>query len=296
MIVVWLVSVPAWSAPEAGEGLEAGMGAAEVEAVLGKPNGVRALSDGQIWVYSGGISLRFAGGRLVSASGVAFGEEAEEETAVRFSSEEAGAEKEAAGGSEPERKAEAEREVLPAETASTEEPGEPEGEEWETVEQLDEVEQAAHALADGEGAEGLAASGLLDGTVAEELAGESREGGLTAVLVQPAVWVVIQFLLLLVACRMTGVEGHWEGLLLIAILERLGSYWVEWLFLGALGFPSAMYADTLFSFVLMLLLVMKLTSAKSLPSALKVVVVAKVAAMVLGYVVILLVLSQLSVG
>lgn len=276
------------------------MSPAQVEAMLGKPNGQRALEGGQTWVYSGGVILRFAGGRLVEARGVEFGDAEPSEKRIQFTEESASADpppdtaaEAGAPADEPEQShatdaagpVDGGKTGAAAESAGAEASG-GDGEDWKTVEQLDEVEQAAKDAAAGQLPEGA--------DLPETLAREEPQASSAQELLRPAVLLLLQFIFLLLACRMTGAEAHWAGLLLIALLDRLAVLWVQWLFLSVLGFPSVLHADTLVSFLVMLILVMKFTSAKSLPSALKVVVTAKVAALVAGYVVVLFVLSQMA--
>ncbi|MFO7726027.1 MAG: hypothetical protein R6V45_10795, partial [Oceanipulchritudo sp.] len=72
-------------------------------------------------------------------------------------------------------------------------------------------------------------------------------------------------------------------LFLIAMAGRLVAFGVQGIFFDLLAFPTAFHADTLASFMVVLVLVTKLTHARSLPTAIKVVVAAKVAALIAFY-------------
>jgi len=269
-----------------GAALERGMSPAEVEAILGEPNGTRKLVDGRLWVYSGDISLRFVDGALRQATGV--------DMVV------------------PELKPVQESEpVQEPETAEEENPSDNEG----AVEADEAVSQPAEESVEnpaGAGKETAAPASeeSLDeeietmGKIAsdptsvlkeekEEGTGTEEDGFLSQKLLVAVVLTLFQFGILWLACRITGIEAYAFSLLFIAVMDRLVIHWMRWVFLGFLEFPTTFHADSLVSFLVMLVLFMKFSSAKSLPSALKVVVASKIVALGAAYLVLMFVLLQL---
>ena len=251
--------------------LEQGMSPEEVEAALGEPNGSRELADGRIWVYSGGISLRFVEGALAEASGV--------DMVVPDDPEPAGEEPPSVEEppEEPEEKPDPSAEDPPA--AEKEAPAAP----VEAEESLDdEIETMEKVAADPTSA------------IAGEEESVSGDGGiLSQELLVAVLLTLLQFGILWIACRITGIEAYALSLLFIAVMDRLVIHWMQWVFLSFLAFPTTFHADSLGSFLVMLVMFMKFTSAKSLPSALKVVVASKVLGIVAAYVLVMVVLFNL---
>jgi hypothetical protein len=247
--------------------LQEGQSKAEVSAEMGQPNGKRSLSDGEIWVYSGDITLEFRGDQLVRAKG-----------AYMQSAPEAPALPEAASES-----------PVPANEESAV-PG-------EDVDNLP-VPGVDAAAADNLDEEiRLFSEGMpelpeeLDGLGGPGTAEESHSPLFTILW-----WVIpvfLGFIFLLIAFKLVGAEADKSMLLLIAMADQLVTHGVQWFFLDLLGFPSALHADSLASFVVMLVLVTKLTHAKQLPTAIKVVIISKVAGLVAGYFLFLFLLHNL---
>jgi len=95
--------------------------------------------------------------------------------------------------------------------------------------------------------------------------------------------VFVIFIFLLIAFKWVGAEADKGALFLIAMADRLVTSGVQSFFFDILTFPTTFHADTLAAFIVVLVLVTKLTHARSLPTAIKVVVTAKVAALVVSY-------------
>lgn len=250
--------------------LHEGQSKAEVRAEMGEPNGKRSLSDGQIWVYSGDITLQFAGDRLVRARN-AYMEPAPEVVSVPAPATDS-------TGSPVPMEA---RENLPVPKENLPVPME------EEAHGPDNLDEEIRLFSEGlpeipEGLEGLGGS---------DAAPESRSTLFTTIWW--AVPVFLQFIFLLIAFKLVGAEADKPVLLMIAVVDQLVTHGVRWFFLGLLGFPSALHADSLASFVVMLVLVSKFTYAKQLPTAIKVVVVSKVAGLVAGYFLFLFLLHYL---
>jgi hypothetical protein len=251
--------------------LEQGMSPDEVEAALGEPNGSRELADGRIWVYSGGISLRFVEGALAEASGVEMSvPEAPEPTMEEPVSM-------AEPSPEPDEKADPPAEDPPEQ--GKEAPGVPVEAEASPEDETETTEQ------------GIADPTSILAEEEEEEKSVSGDGGiLSQELLVAVVLTLLQFGILWIACRITGIEAYAVSLLFIAVMDRLVIHWIQWVFLSFLTFPTTFHADSLVSFLVMLGMFMKFTSAKSLPSALKVVVASKVLGIVIAYVFVMLVL------
>ncbi|NBD37131.1 MAG: hypothetical protein GVY10_01000 [Verrucomicrobia bacterium] len=252
--------------------LEQGMTPDEVEAILGEPNGSRELVDGRIWVYSGNITLIFVEGALAEASGV---EMVVSEAAEPTMEEPPPMEE---PSPEPDEKADPPAEDPPEQ--EKEPPAAPAQGEPSPEEEAEPREQGAAdptIVPAGEEAEAVSGDG---GILPQEL--------LVAVVV-----TLLQFGILWIACRITGIEAYAVSLLFIAVMDRLVIHWIQWVFLSFLDFPTTFHADSLVSFLVMLGMFMKFTSAKSLPSALKVVVASKVLGIIAAYVLVMVVLFNM---
>lgn len=236
----------------------------EVVAEMGTPNGKRSSVDREVWVYSGDITLEFIDGRLSRAKGTVM------EPVVAAPEPYETAEEVA----EPPVKEEIVEQVAAEQPSVEEDAG------------LDqEIEQFSEGMPE------LPAE--LDGFMMEEEEDIPESRGF---LVSILLWVIpvfIGFVLLLIAVKIVGVEAAKSALLLIAVADQAVMHGVQWFFLELLGFPSVMHADSLASFIVMLVLVNKLTYAKQLPQAIKVVVISKVAGLVAWYLLVLFVLHNL---
>jgi hypothetical protein len=233
---------------------------------LGEPNGKRVLSDGEMWVYSGDIALTFTEGRLASARGVTLTLPPDTE-----SHSEAGVSE--PGSAAPEPSGPAEPGPLPeeGEPESPSRPPEPAGSELDR-----EIEQFSQDLTDPETLERMMAEAGRD-------SGAEAGEGLVSVLMKALAGIILLFFFLLMAFKWVGAEAARTALFLIATVDRLVVVGVQWIFLDLLGFPMTFYADSLASFLVVLVLVTRLTHARSLPTAIKVVVASKVAALVATY-------------
>ena len=242
-----------------------GQGMEEVSAELGEPNGKRSLADGEVWVYSGDITLEFSAGKLTRAKGLML-----EPAPEVFDPEHEDLAPEQVGDAEPVRKTPA---PVPAEAASG-------------GDSLDkEIQQFSEGIPElPSDFAGLAEEG-------EEDIRDSRSF-LSAVL-SWAIPVFLGFIFLLIAFKIVGTEASKSALLFIAVADQAVMHGVRWFFLELLGFPSALHADALASFIVMLILVNKMTYAKQLPVAIRIVVISKVAGLVAWYFLLLFVLHNL---
>lgn len=265
----WLQSVILFSLilPLAAFALHTGQSPESVRAEMGEPNGVRQLADGEIWVYSGDIALTFKDGQLIRARGKALAAEAAEGPA----------------GNLPENPVEEEPE--PEEASKLVEEPEESGEAVQV--------RGASVNQDADSGTGSGLDGEI-GTLSREMpvqadfAGEEGDGAVAAKgpvtrLLEWLVSGVVLFVFLCIAFRWVGAEADKGVLFLIAMAGRLVAFGVQGIFFDLLAFPTAFHADTLASFMVVLVLVTKLTHARSLPTAIKVVVAAKVAALIAFY-------------
>ncbi|HKJ90064.1 MAG TPA: hypothetical protein VJ960_02950 [Oceanipulchritudo sp.] len=244
--------------------LHLGQSPESVRAELGDPNGVRQLADGEIWVYSGDIALTFKEDRLVRARGKTLSAEpAEGPTTVPEESETVPVEREAGAQSLPEE---------PGEGASGAEESLREGADGGAEGELDaEIRQFSEELPD--------LADLTDEAGEDALAGK----GPATRLLQWLIPVLVLFVFLFIAFKWVGAEADKGALFLIAMADRLVTAGVQWFFFEVLTYPTTFHADTLTSFIVVLVLVTKMTHARSLPTAIKVVVAAKVAALIAFY-------------
>lgn len=244
--------------------LHLGQSPESVRAELGDPNGVRQLADGEIWVYSGDIALTFKEDRLVRARGKTLSAEpAEGPTKVPEEPETVPREREAEAEALPEE---------PGEGVSGAEESPPEGAAAGAESELDaEIQQFSEDLPD---LAGLAGEGDEDASAGK---------GPATRLLQWLVPVLVLFVFLFIAFKWVGAEADKGALFLIAMADRLVTAGVQWFFFEVLTYPTTFQADTLASFIVVLVLVTKLTHARSLPTAIKVVVAAKVAALIAFY-------------
>lgn len=223
--------------------LHEGQSKEEVRTELGSPNGMRTLANGEIWVYSGDITLEFSGDRLVRAKGLALSPAPE------------------GTYSEAEESIAGEDLVVPDPDPEPPGPGEsPEADAISDEDALDAAEKGGGALGDA---------------------------------LAYVVPVFLQFIFLIIAFRIVGAEASKMALLFIAVADRFVTMGVRWFFLGLLEFPTTFHADTLASFIVMLMMVTTLTHAKRLPTAIKVVIISKVAGLVAAYFVFLFILHNL---
>lgn len=253
----------------AASALHIGQDRESVRQELGEPNGKRVLSDGEIWVYSGDIALTFTEGRLTRARGVALTLPPDESPSPSGATETAEADEAAYEPSSP-----GEPGPLPEEETQGETPSrssDPAGSELDR-----EIEQFSQDLTDPETLERMMAEAGRD-------SGAEAGEGLVIVLLKALGGIIVLFFFLLLAFKWVGAEASRAALFLIAAVDRLVVIGVQWVFLDLLGFPMTFYADTLASFLVVLVLVTKLTHARSLPTAIKVVVASKVAALVATY-------------
>lgn len=246
--------------PMAVQALHRGQSPEAVQRELGEPNGIRQLAGGEVWVYSGDITLEFQEGQLVRAKGldllepppVASGTmEAEPQSAAPQAEQDP-----SPGAPDPVRDAPAPDAGLSDLDPDADDFGlEP----WEDV--LEESVPPTPSLM----------TGILGWVIP----------------------VIIQFVFLLIAFKWVGAEAMKGALLAIAVADKAVTDGVQWFFLSFLQFPTTLHADTLVSFIVMLGMVTTLTHAKRLPTAIKVVVASKVAALVAGYLVLLFALHQM---
>jgi hypothetical protein len=264
------------------DGLAVGESPEQVRAQLGEPNGVRQLAGGEVWVYSGDITLEFTAGKLVRARGLMLEPEAEVPEAPLDEGDIAATIDSIETAAPP---TDGTERVLNSETIPEEirELRESEAERMalELEANANEFKEAGRSLANAE-------AGEMD-----EYDADSGDGDLMPLLWNWIGLVVMQFIFLAIACRVVGAEASLLALFFIALVDKLVIESTIWLFTGLLEMPMTFHAESLASFIVMISMVTKLTHARSLPTAIKVVVGAKVAAMITGYVVLLLVLHNL---
>jgi len=232
----------------------------DVRTELGAPNGMRTSSTREIWVYSGDITLEFEKGQLVRAKGLVFEEIAEADTVSEIVEQ------------EPVAPVEAESlEVEPVIEASS---GEQETTDLaQTIDDYQHLEERA-----------MAEFGM-------EPVPQSSSFLRTALT-----WTIpvfLQFFFLVIAFKIVGAEAMKGALLLIAVVDLGVTEGVRFFFLDFLEFPITFHADLLASVIVMLALITKLTHAKQLATAIKVVIVSKVAAMIAFWIIALFVLHRL---
>lgn len=248
-------------------GLHEGQTPEAVLEELGPPNGKRQLAGGEIWVYSGDITLEFSDGQLVRAKGLSL---------------------------TPRPVAEAVRAVADPAVASPLAPEEADPGPSE-VEDPD-FSPASGSLAVNDEELMRVAESISDPQLLLEEAGWDQPPPPPSMLALILSWTVplfLQWVFLWVAFKWVGAEAMSLVLLGIAAADRLVTAGVRWIFLDWLGFPTTFHADAFAGFVVMLGMVTTLTHARQLPTAIKVVVASKVAALVAGYVFILFVLHNL---
>jgi hypothetical protein len=251
--------------PVLAQALQQGQTAEEVLAELGPPNGKRTLSTGEIWVYSGDITLEFRDGELIRAKGLDL-----------FPAPVVAPQPAPTPAPVP----------VPAPTPETVNPSAP-----ESADGVAEGAQVDEDQALLEMAEGFSdPERLMEETGWDE---PSQSSGMLSTILGWTVPTFLQWIFLLIAFKWVGAEAMSLTLLLIAIVDRLVTLGVRWVFISVLEFPTAFQADVLLSFIVMLGMVTTLTHAKQLPTAIKVVVASKVAALIAAYVFVLIVLHNL---
>jgi hypothetical protein len=253
--------------PLLSQALHQGQTPEEVLAELGAPNGKRTLSTGEIWVYSGDITLEFKDGVLIRSKGL---------------------------------------DLVPAPTPAppplpTPNPPPVPAPELDGRTAADSAGPSADVEAepdDGDTDQELLkmAENFSDPERAMEEIGWEEPAQSSGVLATVLGWTVptfLQWIFLLIAFKWVGAEAGKMTLLLIAIVDRLVILGTRWVFIGLLEFPTTFMADSLLSFIVMLGMVTTLTHARQLPTAIKVVVASKVAALIAAYVFVLVVLHNL---
>jgi hypothetical protein len=264
---LYLVGLVLLVVPVCAHALQQGQTPEQVLEELGPPNGKRTLSTGEVWVYSGDITLEFENGQLIRSKGLDLMPapvDVPPPAPVPVP----------APVPAPAPAMEADR--APVEDSGTAETDLPE------VDADEELLEMAENFSDPEQA-------------MEELGWEepSQSSSTLETILGWTVPVFFQWIFLLIAFKVVGVEAMAVALLVIAIVDRLVILGVQWVFFNLLEFPTTFMADTLLSFIVMLGMVTTLTHAKQLPTAIKVVVASKVAALIAGYVFVLLVLHNL---
>lgn len=261
--------------------LHEGQSMAEVRAEMGEPNGRRVMSDGEKWVYSGDIVLRFVDGRLAAVTGLPFEPASGQET----SGEVATISRDAPAVPGPQQPA-PDRPSVPPKGASETVPAEDAVSSG--IDELDEeIEQFSKSPTDPEVIESLGFDLGMDD------ADEAADDGWLNAAISFLGFACIQFFFLLIAFKWVGAEAAKSALFLIALVNQLVISLVEWFFLGVLGFPMTFHADQLVSVFVMLGMVTTLTHAKQLPTALKVVIASKVAAIIVVYLLAMVVLFSM---
>lgn len=228
---------------------------------MGPPNGTRVLASGELWVYSGDITLEFENDRLIRSKGLDL-----LPSPPPGAPEEASVAREA--GEDPE---EAEPAVSSMEL---------------TPESLDE-----RSATDDDLMETAEAVSRPESLLAEEDLASSGSSSVEEILAA-MVPIFLQWLFLIIAFKFTGAEGSKLILFGIAVVDRLVILGVQWVFIGLLEFPMTFHADTLLSILVMLALITSFTHAKRLDTAIKVVVASKVAAFLAGWIFVMFLLSQ----
>jgi hypothetical protein len=246
--------------------LQQGQSMEEVSAEMGDPNGKRTFAEREIWVYSGDITLEFSDGKLVRAKGTMMEPAAEITRTIPEVS-------------------------VPEEVSvpNTQGPAEIETTGEVAVADADNLDNEIRQFSEGMPELPAELDGFMGGEAEELPPSQSFLRGLILWLVP----VILGFIFLLIAFKIVGVEAAKSALLFIAVADQAVMHSVQWFFLELLGFPSAMHADALASFVVMLVLVNKMTFAKQLPVAIKVVIMSKVAGLVAWYFLLLFLLHSL---
>lgn len=302
LIMGWLACLPGVFA------LQTGMTPLEVRSELGNPNGVRKLANGELWVYSSGTSVEFASGRVIrfrkgaadgvirSGGKIVSPEDGKDAVGVRFSNDpvQPGKPPEEEAKKEPAKEAEPETEKPPQEEKPLDLPVEAAVEAEKSPSppdsQIDELETEIEVFSQD-----------LDAQVEQVLKGvEGPERdpeifveddpffrGILTGLFTP---ILLQAIFLAIAFKWVGAESTHMAIFLIATVDRFVMVSVQWFFADFLEFGMSFSAEHLVSVIVMLGMVTKLTHAKSLPTAIKVVVASKVATMVAAYLLIMAVL------
>lgn len=263
-----LMMLPVWV-----HALQQGQTPEDVLQELGPPNGKRSLSTGELWVYSGDITLEFVDGELVRSKGLDLMPASVEAVPpapmpvpAPVPSPAPTTETDTVPAQEPT--------PAPETAAGQEEAGE--------VDSDEELLEVAKNLSNPEKA-------------MEEMGWEepSQSSGTLESILGWTIPLLFQWIFLLIAFKWVGAEAMKVTLLVIAVVDRLVILGVRWVFIDLLEFPTTFMADTLLSFIVMLGMITTLTHAKQLPTAIKVVVASKVAALVAAYAFVLLVLHNL---
>jgi len=253
----------AWLLPVCLFALHEGQSPESVLEELGNPNGTRMLANGELWVYSGDISLEFENGRLIRSTGLDLLPPPEAfQSHAPVHVDEKPPESEA---SDPDRS--------PPEATGDPSVGSRTAEDDELMETAESISHPERLLE-------------------EEWEASHDSSSLMETILSIVVPVLLQWGFLLIAFKFTGAEASKLILLGISIVDRLVILGVQWIFMGWLGFPMTFHADTLASVLVMLALITSFTHAKRLDSAIKVVVVAKVAALLAGWLFFMFLLSQ----
>jgi len=239
---------------------------------MGEPNGTRLLANGELWVYSGGISLEFENGRLMRSRGLDL--LSAPDTYYTGDSEE----DEIPEAKEP-LPAAAQQPAAEAEASSSSSGTLTSDAVKDRTDEDDELMETAEALSN-------------PAAFLEEEEPESPSASALEEILSAVVPIFLQWIFLLIAFKVTGAEASKLILFGIAIIDRLVVMGVQWIFIGFLEFPTAFHADTLVSVFVMLALITSFTHAKKLSTALEVVIASKVAAFIAGYVFVLFLLSQ----
>jgi len=261
-------------------GIRLGMTVEEVERSLGPPNGMRQLADGQVWVYANGIFVEFTNGRVSRLRGIDTGIDNEIPQAVpapeaplpAATSEPATGG--GGGGASDTEQVEPPSGQGVAQPASPD-PGPSPPEESTADEQV--------PLNDPETATEKAQELWGDQSAYDPEAYEDRPGWQVELIRIGTGFflpVILTAIFLMVAFHWVGAIADKWAILLIALIDRIVVLSVEFLFLTVLAFPTTFYAQHLASIVVMVPLVISLTHAKELPTALQVVITSKVAGMI----------------
>lgn len=252
--------------PFVSHGLYYGQDKSSVVLEMGEPNGKRQLANGELWVYSGDISLTFDGGLLVRARGTDLVPAPVPEVLI-----EALPDKAPPVVEEP--PAEAQRVENKRKSSRTED---------------DELLETAHSISDPE-----AYKKAVESMEKEFSSRPSSSSTMLQRVLAIAVPTVLQWIFLMIAFKWVGAEAMKSVLLLIAFIDRLVIIAVQAVFFNFLEYPTTFHADSLLSFAIMLALVTSFTHAKQLPTAIKVVIASKVAGFIAAYLFLLLILHNL---
>ena len=243
-----------------------------VEAELGPPNGKRSTAGGEIWVYSGDITIEFEQGQLVRAKGLVMEDGAvqERQAIVRESAP------------LPAEEVAPEPEIIPEAAPEPEPMPEP---------VVSEEEQLVEALPDIEDARALAQQ--LEEELSSDFEDIPQGSSVLATVLDWTIPIFLTFIFLVIAFKWVGAEAMKGALLVIAIVDRLVVVGIQAVFQSVLEFPTTFHADTLVSVFVMLALITKLTHAKQLPTAIKVVIASKVAGWIAFWLLAMFVLGSL---